>query len=183
MIKVDLSKYNNTWYNPGRNGFIRLIWYFTNILFFLNPLNPFSSLKVALLRLFGSKIGKNVIIKQSVNIKYPWKLQIGDNVWIGERVWIDNLANIIIDNNVCISQGAMLLCGNHDYKKDTFDLIVREIILEEGCWVGAQAVVCPGVTLHSHSVLGVNSVANHNMEAYAIYQGNPILKVRRRIIH
>ena len=66
--------------------------------------------------MFGAKIGKGVIIRPGVSVKYPWKLQIGDNTWIGENVWIDNLSNIIIGKNVCVSQGAMLLSGNHNYK-------------------------------------------------------------------
>jgi putative colanic acid biosynthesis acetyltransferase WcaF len=76
----------------------------------------------------------------------------------------------------------MLLCGNHDYKKPTFDLIVGDITLEDGVWVGAQSTVCPGVTLHSHAVLSVNSVASHDLEAYSIYQGVPAVKVRDRKI-
>ena len=181
-LKTDLSCYDNSWFNPGGGKLKRLIWYFTNILFFVNPLNPFSGLKVSLLRFFGAKVGIGVVIKPNVNIKYPWLLQIGNYVWIGENVWIDNLTMVKIGNNVCISQGAMLLCGNHNYKKTTFDLIIGEITLKEGCWVGAKSIVCPGITIHSHAVLGVNSVANHDLEPYSVYQGNPAQKIRNRII-
>lgn len=182
MNKVDFSVYDNSWYNPGGTSLKRVLWYFANILFLMNPLNPISSVKVTLLRCFGAKIGKGVVIKPSVNIKYPWNLLIGDYTWIGENVWIDNLVQVTIGSNVCVSQGAMLLCGNHNYKKSTFDLMVGKIVLEDGCWVGAQSVVCPGVTLHSHAVLGVASVANKNLDAYTIYQGNPAQMVRKRII-
>ena len=181
-MKVVLSTYNNSWYNPGGTSIKRLLWYFINIIFFKNAYNPVSGIKVKLLRMFGAKVGMNVTIKPAVNIKYPWRLSIGDNVWIGENVWIDNLADVTIEDNVCISQGALLLCGNHNYKKSTFDLMIGEIILKEGSWVGAKSVVCPGVTLESHAVLGVNSVANRNLEAYYIYQGNPAQKVRYRNI-
>ena len=85
-IQTDLSKYDNSWYSTGAGKFKMVLWYFVNILFFMNPLNPISSLKVLLLRLFGAKIGRGVVIKPSVNIKYPWLLEIGDNSWIGERV-------------------------------------------------------------------------------------------------
>ena len=73
---TDLSKYSNTWYKAeiGASGFKQLAWYVVNVCFFINPLNPFSSLKCVLLRWFGGKIGKGVVIKPSVNIKYPWKL-------------------------------------------------------------------------------------------------------------
>ncbi len=179
-MKTDLSSFNNKWYQPG-SKFKILLWYFTNVLFFQNTLIPSSGLKISLLKFFGATIGKGVVIKPGVNIKYPWMLKIGNHSWIGEKVWIDNLAEVKIGNNVCVSQGAMLLCGNHNYKKTTFDLIVKEIVLEDGVWIGAQCIVCPGVICHSHSILSVNSVANKEMEAYSIYQGNPAVKVRQRI--
>jgi putative colanic acid biosynthesis acetyltransferase WcaF len=181
-MQSHLSTFNNHWYNPGKNPIIRLLWYFTNIIFFLSPFNPLSGLKVLLLRLFGAKIGKGVNIKPSVNIKYPWRLTIGDSSWIGENVWIDNLSDVVIGNNCCISQGAMLLCGSHNYKKVTFDLIIASIILEDGVWIGAQSVVCPGVVCKSHAVLSVNSVATSNLESYTIYQGNPAKEIRKRIV-
>lgn len=180
--KTDLSKYDNSWYNTG-GGFVkRLIWYFTNEWFLNCGWNVSSGLKVRLLRMFGAKIGRGVMIKPHVNIKYPWNLTIGDYAWVGEGVWIDNLVPILIGANAVLSQGAMLLCGNHNYKKPTFDLMVGEIHIEEGAWVGAQCTVCPGVTMHSHSVLTVGSIATKDCEAYGIYQGNPAVKVKERII-
>lgn len=176
-----LSTFNNSWYNPG-SALRRVGWYLTNTLFFLNPLFPLSSVKCSLLRLFGAKVGKGVVIKPRVNIKHPWMLNIGDYTWIGEQVWIDNLGQVTIGKNACLSQGAMLLCGNHDYKKTSFDLMVGDITLEDGVWIGAHAVVCPGVTCSSHAILSVNSVATQNLEAYSIYQGNPAQFIRTRNI-
>jgi putative colanic acid biosynthesis acetyltransferase WcaF len=180
--QTDLKSYTTGDFKPGSNPVGRLLWYFTNVLFFLNPLNPSSGLKKFLLRLFGAKIGKGVVIKPNVNIKYPWKLKIGDYTWIGEKAWIDNLDEVIIGSNCCISQGAMLLCGNHNYRFTGFTLITDKIVLEDGAWVGAHAVVCPGVICSSHSVLAVNSVATRKLEAYTIYQGNPAQAVKNRII-
>jgi len=180
--QVDYSKFNNDWFDKGAGSVKGVIWYFVNVLFFINPMNPLSGLKKFLLRLFGAKIGNNVLIKPAVNIKFPWKLSIGDNSWIGERVWIDNLTEVSIGANVCISQGAMLLTGNHDYKKESFDLIIGKITLEDGAWIGAKSVVCPGVTVKSHAILSVNSIATKDLEAWQIYQGNPAIKVRKRII-
>ena len=104
MIKIDLSKFDNSWYNPGGSIFKRMLWYFINILFFQCPLNPFIGLKVFLLRLFGARVGKNLCIKPSVNIKYPWRLSIGDNVWIG--------GNVTILLGVKINQGAIIGAGS-----------------------------------------------------------------------
>jgi putative colanic acid biosynthesis acetyltransferase WcaF len=183
MNKVNNASFNNDWYDVGRSRLVTILWYFTNILFFINPLNPISSLKVFLLRLFGAKIGKGVLIKPCVNIKYPWKLSIDDYSWIGENVWIDNLNDVSIGKNVCISQGAMLLTGNHNYKKTTFDLMIGTITLEEGSWIGAKSLVGPNVVCKSHSILAINSVAAQDLEPYTIYQGNPAQKVRQRIIN
>lgn len=180
-MRTDLSRYNNSWYNPGGGTLKRILWYFTNVLFFINPLNPSSGIKVYLLRLFGTRIGKGVVIKPGVNIKYPWNLSIGNYSWIGENVWIDNLVQVTIGANVCISQGVMLLCGNHNYKKTTFDLMVKPIIIEDGVWVGAQSTVCQGVKMKSHSVLCVGSTVSKDLEAYWIYRGNPAVKVSERI--
>lgn len=181
-VSVNLAVYNNDWYYPGAPAWKRAVWFIINSLFFINPLNPLSGLKCKLLSLFGARLGKGVVIKPAVNIKYPWLLTIGDNVWIGEKVWIDNLSKISIGNNVTLSQGAMLLTGSHDYKKTTFDLMVKEIVLEEGVWIGAKAVVCPGVTCYSHSILSVGSVATNNLEPYEIYQGVPAVKKRTRVL-
>lgn len=132
-----------------------------------------SSLRVLTLRLFGAKIGRGVVIKPGVSVKYPWMLEIGDYSWIGEDVWIDNLAQVTIGANCCISQGAMLLCGNHNYKLETFDLMVKSIIIEDGAWIGAQSTVCPGVMVKKEAVLAVGSIATSVLEASTIYQGNP----------
>jgi putative colanic acid biosynthesis acetyltransferase WcaF len=180
-MKTQLNIYNNSWYDTGASSIKKLLWYFVNVLFFVNPLNPAIGIKVTLLRLFGAKIGKGVVIKPGVNIKYPWFLTVGDHVWIGESVWIDNLVPVSIGSHSCLSQGAMLLTGNHNYKLPTFDLIVKPIVLEEGVWIGAKSVVTQGVTCGSHSVLAVGSVATQNLTAYTIYQGNPAEAKRKRV--
>ena len=181
-IKVDLSKYDNSWFNPGKNITVRFTWYFVNMLFF-KTLFPFSSIfKARLLNIFGAKIGKGVIIKPNVNIKYPWHLEIGDYCWIGEGVWIDNLALIKLGNNVVLSQGSYLLTGSHNYKKKSFDLILGKIAIGDGVWLGAKSIVCPGVICKSHSVLSAGSVATTDLELYSVYQGNPAILKRKRVI-
>lgn len=182
---MDLSIYNNDWFAEeiGASKLKQVIWYFTNVLFFINPLFLLSSPKVFLLKLFGAKIGKGVIIKPNVNIKYPWKLSIGDYSWIGEKVWIDNLAEVQIGANCCLSQGALLLTGNHNFKNTTFDLMIGKIIIEDGVWIGAKSIVTPGVRCGTHSILAVQSVATRNLKPYIIYQGNPAHPKKNRIIH
>ncbi len=180
-MNTDLSSYNNSWYKPG-SVLKRTGWHFVNSIIFKSGLFPFYGLKTFLLRSFGAKIGNGVLIKPFVNIKYPWFLIIGNHVWIGENVWIDNLANVTIGNNVCISQGAMLLTGNHDYTKKNFDLIIKTINIKEGTWLGAHSVVCPGITCEAHSILTVGSIATKDLESFSVYKGNPAKKIKDRTI-
>lgn len=179
--RTDLSKYDNNWYKPG-SWPKRFLWHLAGRVF-INTYFPFpSTLKVLILRFFGAKIAVNVTFKPKVNIKYPWFLTIEKNAWIGENVWIDNLTDVTIGPNCCLSQGAMLLTGNHNFKSAGFDLLLGPIFLEEGVWIGARAVVCPGVTCASHAMLSVGSVATKNLDGYGIYGGNPAKFIRNREI-
>lgn len=181
-MKVVRNEVYKTTIDVGASKLKQLLWYMVNTIFFKSSFSIISGIKIFLLRLFGCKIGKGVVIKPCVNIKYPWKLSVGDYSWIGEEVWIDNLCEVTIGNSVTLSQGAMLLTGNHDYKLESFDLILKSIKLEDGVWIGAKAVVCPGVVCESHAVLTVASVAVKNLEAYGIYQGNPAQFLKQRVI-
>jgi putative colanic acid biosynthesis acetyltransferase WcaF len=182
MIRTtQLNTFNNQSFNVGASRIKMMVWYLCNQLFFRSMIHSYQ-LKIFLLKIFGAQVGHNVIIKPHVNIKYPWKLIIGNDVWIGESVWIDNLDVVQIGNNVCISQGAFLLTGNHNYKKSSFDLMIGNIILEDGVWIGAKSIVGPNVICKSHSVLSVMSFANKNLEPYKIYRGNPAEIIKDRIV-
>ncbi|GAB3330312.1 putative colanic acid biosynthesis acetyltransferase [Larkinella ripae] len=178
---TDLSVYDNSWWKPGPKWKI-ILWFLVNPVFINSYLPVPMALKRGILRLFGAKIGVGLAIKPRVNIKFPWLLTIGNYVWIGEEVWIDNLAPVTIGDHVCISQGALLETGNHNYRIRTFDLFIKPIHLENGAWLGAKSVVSPGVTCRSHSILAMGSVATQSLEAYGIYQGNPAVWVKNREI-
>ena len=179
---VDLSKYTVGDYRPGASLLRRALWYIAGATLVDSYLLPFSPAKSALLRLFGARMGRGVVIKPKVNIKYPWRLEVGDHTWLGEEVWIDNLADVRLGSNVCLSQGAYLLTGNHNYKDRNFTLITAGIVIEDGAWVGARAVVCPGVSVGRGAVVAVQSVLTTSAESGTIYRGNPARATRRREI-
>lgn len=181
-MTVDLSTFNNSWYNPGRGFLVRTVWHFVNAIFLQSPLNPSSRLKVIILRLFGARIGNGVVLKPSINVKYPWNLTIGDYSWIGENAWLDSLAPITIGKNACISQGVYFCTGNHDWSDPAFGLIVKPIVIEDGAWVGARATVLPGVTVKSHSIVAAGTVMAKDTEPYMIYAGNPAVAVKERVL-
>ncbi len=181
-LQVDNSIYKVT-IEIGASRLKQVSWYYINIFFFKSSVFALSALKILLLRLFGARLGKGVVIKPGVNIKYPWKLQMGEHCWIGEGVWIDNLSDVTIGNSVTLSQGALLLTGSHDHTKVSFDFISLPIVLEDGVWIGAKATVFGGVTCFSHSILGISSVADKNLQPYKIYKGNPATAVLTRTIY
>ena len=182
MNTTRLDQFDNSDYAPGP-WLTRVLWVLISGLFFQTWFPWPSALKRTLLRLFGAKVGRGVVLKPRVTIKYPWKLTVGDHCWIGEHVWIDNLGQVSIGNHCCLSQGALLLCGNHNYKKPTFDLMVGDIIIEDGVWIGAHASVGPGVICHSDSVLAMGSVATQDLDAWTVYQGQPARVKAKRELH
>lgn len=181
-MRIDLSTFDNSWYDPGRGVFVRTLWHFINALFLQNPLNPSSGLKILLLKAFGAKVGKGVVLKPSINIKYPWNLEIGDYSWIGEGVWLDSLEKIRIGNNCCISQEAYFCTGSHNWADPAFGLILKPIVMEDGSWVGARTTVLQGVTVKMNSIVSAGSVLSWDTEAGMIYRGNPAMPVKKREI-
>lgn len=181
MQTPDLSKFTTEGFDKGAGKLKIALWYFINALFVRSSLFPFMGWRKMWLRAFGAKIGKGLVIKNEVRIKSPWFLKLGDNVWIGENVWIDNLDRVEIGSNVCVSQNALLLTGNHDYKLENFPYRNAPIVIEDGAWIGAGCVVCPGVNVRRNAILTVGSVATKEMEANGIYQGNPAVKTRERV--
>ena len=148
---IDLSKFKNPEFGRGCSRAKEGLWWLTRSLLFAPWLPLPSALKVAALRAFGAKVGRGVVIRSRVNITFPWRFECGDHVWIGDEVGILSLAPVKIGSNVCLSQRAYLCTGSHDFSKETFDLVTRPISIGDGCWVGAQAFIGPGVTMRQGS--------------------------------
>jgi putative colanic acid biosynthesis acetyltransferase WcaF len=177
---MQLDRYIPTNYNPGAPYWKQLLWYFVGSPLVQSNWLPMSSFKIWLLRSFGATIGKGVRIKPGVRVKFPWRLVVGDYVWIGEDAWIDNLAIVTIESHVCISQGVYLCTGNHDWSHPHFKLITASIHLETGSWLAARSVVGPGVTIGEGSVLGLGSVTGRSLKPMMIYAGNPAQPIKPR---
>ncbi|MDE1175575.1 MAG: WcaF family extracellular polysaccharide biosynthesis acetyltransferase [Edaphobacter sp.] len=179
---VHLARYDNGWFYPGRNLLWRALWLFAGQPIFGCSLLPSSRLRAALLRAFGAQIGKGVVIHSCVQVKYPWHLIVGDDCWLGERVWIDNLTTVRLGNDVCISQGAYLCTGNHDWTDPAFGLLLRPVSLENGAWAGAMSVLLPGTRLEEYSIVAAGSIASGTISRFEIHAGNPASFVRIREI-
>lgn len=163
--KVSLKDFDaSVGLNRGASKAKEMMWYLFKVFIFLSALPYPSSFKVWLLRIFGAKIGIDVVIKPRVNIHFPWKLEIGNNVWIGEEVFILNFETIKIGNNVCISQRSFLCGGNHDYRVPSMPYRNGPIELKDGCWVGACCFVGPDVIIGYDTVITAGSIINNKLK-------------------
>ena len=183
MPEIDLSRYGSRRGAVSKAPRWKIIaWFAVSRLFFSDLWAPFYGLKAAILRLFGARIGKGVVIKPGVRITCPWLLAVGDHVWIGEGAWLDNLDRLTVESHVCISQGAYLCAGNHDWTDPYFGLKTAPIHVQEGSWLAAHSIVGPGVTVGRGAVLTLGSVATRSLEPMMIYAGNPAQPVRQRAV-
>jgi len=177
-MRLDL--YNRSTFSRTKPMWVEAIWIAAQCIFIRSQL-PGSAHRRLVLRLFGARIGKNVTIKPGVRVKFPWRLSIGDHSWIGEDAWIDNLADVSIGAHCCISQGAYLCTGNHDWHATGFDLRVNSLRIRDGAWIAARAVVAPGVTVGEGSILTLGSVATRNLHAWTINSGSPAKQIGLRV--
>jgi len=134
-MKVDLARYDNGEYHPGRSLLIRVLWFLLGAPLLRWSLLPFSRMRVTLLRLFGASIGDGVVIKPGVRVKFPWRLSVGEQSWIGEDAWIDNIFDVTVGANVCVSQGVYICAGNHDWTDPTFGLRSGPVSIHQSAWL------------------------------------------------
>lgn len=179
---VDLSVPDNTELVRGRPLLIEALWFFVAAPIVRSSWIPSSGLRTRLLRLFGAEIGQGVYFKPGIRVKFPWYLKIGDYSWIGENCWIDNLALVTIGKHACISQGAYLCTGNHDWSSRNMRLFRKPITIHDGAWVGAFSVVSPGITVGKCAIAALGSVLMKDIPEFEVHAGNPAEFVRQRQI-
>jgi putative colanic acid biosynthesis acetyltransferase WcaF len=181
MIKVRLDLFDSTMnFKRGASTPKFIFWYLLKSIFFLSAIPYPSKFKAFILRCFGAKVGVGLVLKPRVNIHFPWKLAIGDHVWIGEEALLLNFENLIIGSHVCISQRVFLCGGNHDFKIVTMPYRNGSITLENGCWVGANCFIGPNVTIGNESVISAGSVVTKSLAENGIYCGNPAKFIKER---
>jgi putative colanic acid biosynthesis acetyltransferase WcaF len=119
--------------------------------------------RVAILRAFGANIGDGVLIRHRVRIHWPWKLSVGSNSWVGEGAWLLNLERITVGKDSCISQEAFICTGSHDRRSATFEFDNAPIVIGDGVWIAARAVVLRGVTVEDGAVVGAGTVVSRSV--------------------
>ena len=159
--------------------YTQLWWLVQGTLFALSPQFLYGWRRF-LLRSFGAKIGKEVLIRPTAKVTYPWKVSIGDYSWIGDEVVLYSLGEIHIGTNSVVSQRSYLCTGSHDYDSPSFPIYQKPIHVEDQCWLATDVFVYPGVHVKTGSVVGARSTLTQDTEPYGIYVGAPAKKIKKR---
>ncbi|MEA5469132.1 hormogonium polysaccharide biosynthesis acetyltransferase HpsU [Spirulina sp. 06S082] len=170
---IDLRNYDQSEYDRGRPSWYVLLWWFVQAIAFPVTLHNFSSIRCTILRLFGAKIGKGVIIRPTARITYPWKIEIGDYTWIGDDVVLYSLDRIQIGEHCVISQKCYLCTGSHDISDRAFALQTEPIFIGNGAWVATDCFIAPGVKIGANAVIGGRSSVYRDIPAAQVAFGNP----------
>lgn len=180
MQKLDKFKLPNNF--RGRSALVVQLWWMTDFVFFRLSPQVLYGWRRFLLRSFGAKIGKGVIIRPSVTVTYPWKVSIGDDSWIGDDVTLYSLGEIEIGTNTVISQKSYLCAASHNYDEEDFPILAKKITIEDECWLATDVYVAPGVTIGKGTVVGARSSVFKDLPAGKVCMGSPAKVVKDRIV-
>ena len=164
----------------GQNAVVVMLWQFVqSTLFALSP-QPFFAWRRLLLRLFGAKIGRKVLLRPTVRVTYPWKTEIGDFSWIGDHVELYSLDRISIGSHSVISQRSYLCTGSHDMNDIAFSYITAPIVVDDQVWIASDVFVAPGVKVGRGAVVGARSTVLKNIPPEVVASGEPARVIRSR---
>jgi putative colanic acid biosynthesis acetyltransferase WcaF len=169
---MQLSGYSRA-FDRGAPRWKEVLWILVSAFFFRTSLPWPSKVRVKLLRAFGAHVGEHVVLRAKLNVNFPWRLTLGDHVWIGEEVMILSLAPVILESHVCVSQRTFLCTGSHDFRAEHFDLITTPITIRSRSWVAAQAFIGPGVEIGPGSMVAAGSVVTQRVPPGVLVRGNP----------
>jgi putative colanic acid biosynthesis acetyltransferase WcaF len=165
----------------GRSGVTVQLWWLVQSTLFATSPQFLYGWRRSLLRLFGAKIGANVLIRPSARVTYPWKVTIGDRSWIGDNAVLYSLGSIRLGSDVVVSQESYLCAATHDYDKVTFDIVDAPITVEDQVWIAADVFVGPGVRIGRGSLVGARSSVFEDMPEGMICVGTPAKPTRPRV--
>lgn len=177
----NLNKYATPSDFRGKSKITVQLWWICYAILFRPSPQVLYSWRRFLLKLFGAKIGKNVIIRPTAQITYPWKVSIGDYSWIGDEVVLYSLGDIEIGSNSVISQRSYICTGTHDYTSDDFRIYSEKITIGNKCWLATDVYVAPGVTINNNTVVGARSSVFKDLPEGKICLGSPAKPIKNRI--
>ena len=118
----------------------------------------------------------------SVNVWAPWNLSLGSYVAIDEDVFLYSADKIIIGSKVAISREAFICTASHDITNASRPLKTAPIVIGDGVWIGARAIVLPGVTIGEGAVIAAGAVVVKDVPPFTVVGGNPARIIKEREI-
>lgn len=180
MQYQDLSSFKVPGTFRGKSKLTVQIWWIVQATLFNWSPQFFFGWRAFLLRLFGAQIGKQVKIRSSVKVTYPWKVKIGDYTWIGDESTLYSLGDITIGSHVAVAHKVYFNTGGHDYDKKTFDIFSKPVVVEDECWITNDVYIAPGVTIGRGTIIGARSSVLGSLPAGKICVGTPAKPIKDR---
>lgn len=138
--------------------------------------------RVGLLRACGMQIGRGTIIKSQCFLVNHRQVRIGRHCFVGPRTIFEASAPITIGDRVYIAQGVDLLTPTHAIgppgMRASVPPEVRPITIGDGCWIGAECTVLPGVSIAPGCVVAAGAVVTRDCAADGLYGGVPARRLR-----
>ncbi len=158
----------------------RLIWNVVQAtLFRLSPRRA-DRWRASLLRLFGAKVGRVELLRNTVRVEVPWNLDIGDHVQIGDAVYLYSLGPITIGDRSIVSQFVHVCAGTHDFERLDFPLIRIPVHIGEDCWIATDTYIAPGVRIGDGVVVGARANVVRDLPEWTVCVGSPAKPVKAR---
>jgi len=132
------------------------------------------------LRIFGCNIKNRAFIHPSAKIYAPWLFTIGDRSCLGFKCEIYNLGSVEIGERVTMAQYSYVCNGTHNLSDERLQLMVGDVKIGNDVFVGAKAMILPGLIIADGCVIGAGSVLANNTEEMGIYAGNPAKLIKKR---
>ncbi len=131
--------------------------------------------------------GKGLMVEYDVNISRQHYLEgtikIGDNVLLAKHVFIDYSGNVVIGNDVQLTNGVIIESHHHpfhsDYTKTRTEVLQSSIEICDGAVIGSRAIILPGChRIGLHARVGAGAVVTHDVPDYAVVAGVPAKIIR-----
>lgn len=138
---------------------------------------------VYLRKVMRVSLGKDTHVSMRVFITgYPARanIAIGDNCVINRDSYLDGRVGIVIGNNVNISFQTCILSLHHDHNEPTFPAVGGTVTIHDHAWIGARAIILPGVTIGQGAVVAAGAVVNRDVGDYEVVGGVPAKKIGER---
>ena len=180
MPQVNLSEFDKSGLERGRSRGVEIAWWLARVSIVQTRFPWPSIFRKAVLTLFGAKVGKNFYCRPELAVHFPWKLEIGDNVWLGERTVLHNIEHIYIGSNTALGHEVFITSGGHDVRSRLFSYKNQEVHVGDQVWIGSRATILAGVQIGQGTVVAAGSVVTKPTEAWSIYGGVPARKLRAR---